>query len=189
MSEQSKHRKRVTVVSFYSPPGSGSAHTFVANLVGLLASTCEVTLVGSATSSTPTIEIGGHQIAYEALTPITLSARVKKVLHRTRNEASSRSSPGPPVLAASKEGRLVRLKTVVWFSIIPDRQVMWARSVVGALLRQRKKRPDHIIGVFRPSSSLIGAMIGAKLLRVPWTAILMDPWSEMGRLPYSETQA
>lgn len=178
MSEQSNCRKRVTVVSFYSPPGSGSAHTFVANLVGLLASTCTVTLVGSTPSSTATIEIGGHDIAYEAVPPASLASRVAKVLRRAGNAVSS-SSPVPSVPTTPIDGRLARIKVVLWFSIVPDRQVMWAKSVVGALLKQRKNRPDHIIGVFRPSSSLIGAMIGAKILRVPWTAILMDPWSEM----------
>jgi glycosyltransferase involved in cell wall biosynthesis len=64
-------------------------------------------------------------------------------------------------------------------SIIPDRQVTWTPRAAMALLKQRKQRPDHIIGVFRPSSSLLSAMIGAKFLRRPWTAVLMDPWSEM----------
>ncbi len=178
MSEIVKGRKRVSIVSFYAPPAVGSAHTFVANLVGLLATTADVTLIGSEPASTPTLRLGSADVAYRSVPFVTLEERLK---NRIRRDRKSSSTPGvtKAIEAPASMGMFARAKAAIWYSIIPDRQVMWARAATLELVRQRKNPPDHIIGVFRPSSSLIAAMLGAKLMRVPWTAILMDPWSEM----------
>ena len=178
MSEIVNGRKRVSIVSFYAPPAAGSAHTFVANLVGLIATTADVTLIGSTAASTPTLRLGPADVAYRSVPFNTLDERLKNRIRR-RRKSSLTPEVTKTVEAPASLGMLARVKATIWYSIIPDRQVTWARAATRELLRQRKNPPDHIIGVFRPSSSLIAVMLGAKLMRVSWTAILMDPWSEM----------
>lgn len=178
--------KRVTIVSFYSPPATGSAHTFVSNLAALFASTSTVTLIGSTPSPTSTITVGPAEVNYKGVAFVTVEQRLRRRFTRTstKSPVGTSTSTGPSGITKSVSSQtpsrfLSRAKDVIWYSIVPDRQAMWAKSATMALLRQRKNPPDHIVGVFRPSPSLIAAMVGAKIMRVPWTAILMDPWSEM----------
>jgi hypothetical protein len=171
------------VVSYHSPPGSGSAHTFVENLLSTLAGAgCELSLIGSQPYAHTEIRVGNHDLRYVSVPFIELPQRIR--LRRdpsapTSNSRGSSGSSAPTTELGDSPSFKRRLKTAVWMSIVPDRQVTWTPRATLALLKQRKHRPDHIIGVFRPSSSLLAAMLGAKLLRRPWTAVLMDPWSEM----------
>jgi glycosyltransferase involved in cell wall biosynthesis len=181
------------VVSFHSPPGSGSAHTFVENLLVTLADAgCELTVIGADPSVHKRVRVGGaggttlHTIDYISIPFVELPHKLKgsrtlRVLSVISRNASNAGAEVDDEAGAENRGWTRRLKNTLWMSIVPDRQVTWTPRAALALLRQRKHehRPDHIIGVFRPSSSLFAAMIGAKFLRVPWTAILMDPWSEM----------
>ncbi len=163
------------MVSFHAPPGAGSAHTFVSNLLSTLADAgCELTLIGSEPFADTSIRAGNNEVAYRAVPFTELPQRVRKKLGSTQQSGGENSdNPDEP------QPWPRRLKESLWMSVFPDRQVTWTPRATLALLKQRKHRPDHIIGVFRPSSSLLAAMIGAKILRVPWTAVLMDPWSEM----------
>jgi glycosyltransferase involved in cell wall biosynthesis len=177
------------VVSFHSPPGSGSAHTFVDNLLSTLAGAgCELSLIGSQPYAHTEIHVGTYVVPYAAVPFIELPKRIRARRGSTSVATSSSTASASTASASASvssvdsgenTGWKRRLKNTLWMSIVPDRQVTWTPRATLALLKQRKHRPDHIIGVFRPSSSLLAAMLGAKFLRRPWTAILMDPWSEM----------
>jgi glycosyltransferase involved in cell wall biosynthesis len=175
--------KRVSVVSFHSPPGSGSAHTFVENVLSTLVDAgCEVAVIGSQPYAHTQIRVRNADVRYIAVPFVELTQRIRSLGSgsATLSSASSLASSSATAMGTSESpGWKRRVKDGLWMSIIPDRQVTWTPRAALALLQQRKQRPDHIIGVFRPSSSLLAAMIGAKLLRRPWTAVLMDPWSEM----------
>jgi glycosyltransferase involved in cell wall biosynthesis len=187
--------KRVSVVSFHSPPGTGSAHTFVENLLVTLADAgCDLTVIGADPSVDKRVQVGGsggsggsggHTIQYVHIPFVELPQKFRRFRNLPGSSVPALSVPAAPVPVPMPVDRdsgrswKGRLKDALWMSIIPDRQVTWTPRAALALIRQRKDRPEHIIGVFRPSSSLLAAMVGAKFLRVPWTAILMDPWSEM----------
>jgi glycosyltransferase involved in cell wall biosynthesis len=191
--EQSAVPIRVTVVSFHSPPGSGSAHTFVENLLVTLADAgCSLTVIGADLSGDTRVGVGGaggttrHTIDYVSVPFVEFPQKLRSLRKTSLSSVGSADVPPTGIdtdiqPVSDAQGWKSRLKNTLWMSIVPDRQVTWTPRAVLALLRRRKNehRPEHVIGVFRPSSSLLAAMIGAKFLRVPWTAILMDPWSEM----------